>query len=625
MVFVRKRLTKVIILFCHFLCRMKNHLVKSVVFMPFHSHRFIFFITLQCVLSTRLILAIVLLMKRIGMLAMVVFAAMTLMAATKLPVVRISTTTTIDNRKKVPARMQAGDYDGAIGIKLRGNSSLSFNQKKYTIELRDEKGDEKDFPLLGMPAHSQWVLLAPYNDVSMMRDPFAFQLWRDMGHWGPRTKMVELYVDDDYRGIYILCEAIKRGEQRVNVSKLKKTDVEGRELTGGYILRIDAYDQDDATFISKVPGIGEGIMTSQIVWSCIYPKKKNLQAEQLAYIEAFIDSVELTIQSEHFTDPQWGYARYIDVPSFVDYFIHTELSLNADGYKRSAYFYKEKDKEDGSIGKLFAGPVWDYNLAYGNCNFCNADNIEAWCFEGGNTQPTPALWQRLLQDPSFRKAVKTRYKSLRKGILSDKAINKYVSTQAKMLSPYAGRHFEKYPELLVSEEQKKNPVSGGFGGFPFGGFPQMGNDSIAGGFGGFPFGAFPPMGNDSIAGGTHGFPFGGFPQMGNDSIPGGFRGFPFGGFPQMGNDSIAGGFGGFPSMDGFSMDGFGGFGDAIGWYAAYRVSSYDEEIAVLREWLLNRLAFLDRNIERFDKDFKPHVQELKEITMPQFNGFPFFR
>ena len=84
--------------------------------------------------------------------------------------------------------------------------------------------------------------------------------------------------------------------------------------------------------------------------------------------------------------------------------------------------------------------------------------------------------------------------------------------------------------------------------------------------------------------------------------------------------------GNVPMPEGFGMPGgFGGFGDAIGWFAAYRVSSYDEEIAVLREWLSNRLAFLDRNIERFDQDFEPRVQELKEKTMPQFNGFPFFQ
>ena len=102
--------------------------------------------------------------------------------------------------------------------------------------------------------------------------------------------------------------------------------------------------------------------------------------------------------------------------------------------------------------------------------------------------------------------------------------------------------------------------------------------------------------------------------MGNDSIPKGFGGFPFGGFPPMGDAPMPGGFGGF-----------GAFGDAISWFAAYRVSSYDEEIKVLREWLSNRLAFLDRNIERFDQDFEPRIQELKERTMPQFNGFPFFQ
>ena len=316
--------------------------------------------------------------------------------------ITINVDSPLNAQQKVTAHMKAGHYDGTIGIKLRGNSSLSFNQKKYTIELRDGEGKEINAPLLGMPAHSDWVLLAPYNDVSMVRDPLAFQLWRDMGHWGPRTRMVELTLNGEYRGIYILSEAIKRGEHRVNISKLKKSDVEGRDVTGGYLLRIDTFDEDDATFKSNVPGIGDGIMTSEITWSCIYPKKKKLQPEQLDYIQSFIDTVEQVIQSDDFANPKCGYAKYIDVPSFVDYFIHTELSLNADGYKRSAYFYKEKQHADGTGGKLVAGPVWDYNLAYGNCNFCNANNIEAWCFEGGNTNPTPAFWQRLLQDPAFR-------------------------------------------------------------------------------------------------------------------------------------------------------------------------------------------------------------------------------
>ena len=504
--------------------------------------------------------------------------------AQKLPVITITTETPLNAQKKVTAHMKTDGYDGPIGIKLRGNSSLSFNQKKYTLETRDADGKELDVSLLGMPAHSDWVLLAPYNDVSMLRDPLAFQLWRDMGHWGPRTTMVELTMDSDYRGIYILSEAIKRGKERVDLNKLKKSDVAGRDVTGGYLLRIDTFDDNDATFTSKVPGIGEGIMNSQIVWSCIYPKKKNLQPEQFAYIQTFVDSMELAIQGEDFADEQKGYPHYIDVASFVDYFIHTELSLNADGYKRSAYFYKEKLNDDGTGGKMHAGPVWDYNLAYGNCNFCNANNIEAWCFEGGNTNPTPAFWQRLLQDPSFRKAVKVRYKELRKTVLSTMQLFDYIDYNAKILAQFADRHFNKYPELLVSPERAKASQ-------------QPGNTQQGfGGFGGFP-------------GGFRGF-------------PGGFGGFPggFGGFPSGFGDGGSGGFGGFGMGDG-------GFEfDPVGMFANYRVSSYDEEITILKKWLADRLAFLDANIERFDKDWQPRIQQPEERKMqfPQFpgGGFP---
>ena len=548
------------------------------------------------------------------LLPLLLMTALAVQAQKGLQTIAITTSTPLNAQKKVTAHMTMPGYDGPIGIKLRGNSSLGFNQKKYTIELRSDDGREVDASLLGMPAHSDWVLLAPYSDVSAVRDPLAFQLWRDMGHWGPRTQMVELTVDGHYRGIYILAEAIKRGKDRVNISKLKKTDVDGLSVTGGYILRIDTFNDDDATFTSKVPGIGEGNMSSQVIWSCIYPKKENLQPAQFTDIQNCCDTGEQVIQSDYFADPQRGYARYIDVPSFVDYFIHTELSLNADGYKRSAYFYKEKQHADGTGGKLVAGPVWDYNLAYGNANFANADNIEAWNFEGASNNPTPALWQRLLQDPAFRKAVKTRYQQLRKTVLSTKSIHAYIDRHAKLLKPYVDHHFQTYPELLVTEEQKTLlPKAQPFGTFPMmGGFPQMG-DSVPPFPGGFPMmGGFPQMG-DSVPPFPGGFPMmGGFPQMG-DSVPQFPGGFPMmGGFPQMGEMPQMGDFGGFGD--------FGGAGGAVGMFAAYRVSSYDEEIQILKQWLADRLSFLDRNIARFDKDWEPRIQPLVEKKM----SFPFF-
>ena len=160
------------------------------------------------------------------------------------------------------------------------------------------------------------------------------------------------------------------------------------------------------------------------------------------------------------------------------------------------------------------------------------------------------MWQRLLQDPKFRKAVKQRYQKLRKSVLSNKTINAYIDRQVKLLSQAQAHHFATYPELLVNEAQKqqfeerkqKDPMSG-FGGFPFGG----------------------------------------------GMIP---EGMPQGGMPSM-----------------------------VDLFAAYRVSSYDEEISVLKAWLANRLAFLDRNIARFDRDWEPRIQPLIEKKM-QFPGFP---
>ena len=393
--------------------------------------------------------------------------------SSNLPIVIIQTQQAINADEKVMGTMKIinngdgqtnyvtdtpNDYDGHVGIKLRGESSLNFNQKKYTIETWDALGNDTTVSLLGMPEESDWVLLAPYNDVSMVRDVFAYYMWTEMGHWGPRTQMCEVMVNGEYMGVYAFCERIKRDKNRVDISKLKPEDIEGRDVTGGYIVRIDAFDSNDETFVSKVKGIQQqrnwmgGVTTveANVTWTIYYPKKADLQPQQKAYIQSYVDSAELCIQSDEFADPEKGYAQLIDVSSFVDYFIHTEVSLNADGFKRSAYYYKEKDKKDGSRGLLFAGPVWDFNLAYGNCNFCNANNVQSWVYKGCETNPTPKMWRRLLEDPAFCNAVKSRYMELRQGILSEDSIDLFLDHYAALLDEAKDRQLKKYKEVLKS-------------------------------------------------------------------------------------------------------------------------------------------------------------------------------
>ena len=407
-----------------------------------------------------------------------------------LPIILIHTDTVVTAQAKVAGTMKVinrakglnsetdapTDYDGRIGIKLRGNSSLSFAQKKYTLKTWDQEGNDLNVSLLGMPAESDWVLLAPYNDISLVRDVFAFNMWTEMGHWAPRTQMCEVKVNGEYQGVYIFCEKIKRGKNRVDIAKLKQDDVEGRELTGGYIVRVDAFDEGDATFPSKVKGIPEGGgggwfwgapggPNTTVTWTVYHPKKAKLQPRQMAYIQDYIDRVEQSFQGPDWSDPDKGYARYVDVPSFVDYFIHTELSLNADGFKRSSYFYKDKDAADGTEARLVGGPVWDYNLAYGDCNFCNANDVNAWVYEGCTTNPTPAFWKKLTTDPAFMQAVRERYAQLRRTIISQESINAFFDSYAQLLDEAKDRHYAKYNDLFVDKSNQQEQAPGG--GWPW--------------------------------------------------------------------------------------------------------------------------------------------------------------
>lgn len=347
------------------------------------------------------------------------------------------------------------NYNGSIGIELRGNSSQSFDQKQYAVETRTSTGENFNVPLLGMPAENDWVLYAPWNDISMIRNVMAYHLWDKMNHWGPRTRMVEVLLNGEYQGVYVLTESIKRDKNRVSTAKLKEDDISGNQLTGGYIMKIDASNSEtDKSFESKIPGLVSGnggfggSSSTTVTWLYHYPDPKEIQPEQEQFIHDYIDMIEALIQSDDFDDSTEGYSKYLSLPSFIDYFIHSELSLNSDGFKRSAYFYKEKLGDDGTKGKFKAGPVWDYNLAFGNCNFCKGNQMNAWSYEGCETLPTPAMWDRLLEDPNFANAVQCRFKELRNGILNDDYINTYIDAYADTLAEAQVRHFEQWDVLL---------------------------------------------------------------------------------------------------------------------------------------------------------------------------------
>ncbi len=131
------------------------------------------------------------------------------------------------------------EYNGKIGIEYRGSTSLSFPKFPYGFETRDETGEDKSVSLLGMPKESDWTLNASYNDKTLMRDGLAYILAGDIMAYAPRVRYTEVIINDEYQGIYLLVEKIKRDKNRVDIEKLEPTDNDGDALTGGYIIKLD--------------------------------------------------------------------------------------------------------------------------------------------------------------------------------------------------------------------------------------------------------------------------------------------------------------------------------------------------------------------------------------------------
>ncbi len=343
---------------------------------------------------------------------------------------------------------QKFNYNNFIAIETRGNSSQSYPQKQYGIELRDSvTGADLDTTLVDMPKEEDWVLYAPYNDISMLRNVLTYHLWNEMGHWGPRTRYCEVILNNEYVGIYILMESVKRDANRVNVAKLTSSDTAGRDLTGGYIMKIDKKNNaSDLGFVSKVKSTNN----QDINWLYHYPDSNDIRPVQQDYIHKYIDTVELLIASPGFADPKNGYRKYLSVQSFIDYFLINEFSRNIDAYKASSFFYKEKLEADGTEGMLKAGPVWDYNFAFGNASFCSGAQTNGWMYDGcvPATLPTPAMWRRLIGDSNYVNAVKCRYLELRKSILDTNYLFQYLNRYAfDTLDAPQKRHFAKWKIL----------------------------------------------------------------------------------------------------------------------------------------------------------------------------------
>jgi hypothetical protein len=323
-------------------------------------------------------------------------------------------------------------------VAIRGSSSATANKKSYRVELQNDDGTDRKEPLLGFPSNSDWILYASYFDRTFVRDALAYELWRDMGYYAPRTRYVELFINTSadatapshYAGLYVLIEKIKRAKSRVNIARLRPSDTNEPAVTGGYLLKKDRFKQGD-----------RGFQTPRgIAMYYAEPKGREINARQELWLTNYINKMEDVLFSEQFRDPSTGYVKYLDTDSFVDYHWIVEVSRNADALWVSQYFHLDRG------GKLKAGPIWDWDLSFGNTQFEQSFNTEGWRWTG--IRGEHYLWYtRLFEDIEFLQRYVDRWSELRRSVFATSNVLAKVDRLADEIRTAQARNYARWPSL----------------------------------------------------------------------------------------------------------------------------------------------------------------------------------
>ena len=313
---------------------------------------------------------------------------------TGLPVVYVNTQGGVGVYSKteyVPASMSIKGTKKLPGLEAvtcsirgRGNTTWTWPKKPYLVKLEERAS------VLGFPKHKRWVLLANFMDRTLMRNLVSMKVSSMMTNlaWTPHCQPVELVLNGKHVGSYLLIEQVRVDKNRVNITEMTQDDNGATTVTGGYLLELDFhYDNEFQWKDHNIP------------FAVKYPDPEDLTSYQKNYIKSYIAEVSNVIYGSNFADPQNGYAKYLDVDSYIDYWIVYEVMTNHElGNPGSVMFHKDRG------GKLTAGPCWDFD--WGVLSFYTSNGANGLINKH-------AIWyDRLFQDDTFKAKVKARFNEL---------------------------------------------------------------------------------------------------------------------------------------------------------------------------------------------------------------------
>lgn len=356
-----------------------------------------------------------------------------------LPVLLINAGTAIGDGVKTDATLAVivehdgtlGDLDaaprafaGPIGIEIHGSSSSGYPKLGYRFECRDTDGEDANCALAGLPEGSDWVLNAPYSDKTYMRNALAYALGREVaarrGEWEPRTQFVEIYLDDRYQGIYVLTERVSREPERLAIPRTTRPD---GIVAGGFIVKVDQHRSAGFDTARATP----------IDWAD--PHAGEVTADEAAYLASWFDRLEAALAGDAAAWPAW-----IDVDGWIDHWLLNELAHNIDAFRLSAYLWTDGPP---GVARMHAGPLWDFDRAFGDVNYCEAWTTDGWIYDSldrcGYAYQFPFWWERLRSDPAWLALERARWQELRAGPLADDAIAARIAAMRAETAEAEGR------------------------------------------------------------------------------------------------------------------------------------------------------------------------------------------
>ena len=258
-------------------------------------------------------------------------------------------------------------------IRGRGNSTWGVHPKKPFQLKFDDKTE-----LLGMPEDKKWIFLAEFSDKTLLRNKIAFEMgYLSNLDWTPQSVFTEVMINGSYNGTYNISQKVEESDYRVVLGDT------------GYLLEIDQLgrlDPDDVYF-----------RTNKFLINIKEPDTE-YNSSEFNYVNELINEFEDALMGAQFTDPATGYAKYIDLDSFIDWYLISEITKNQDSKDFSSIFLNVIPGE-----KIKMGPLWDFDLAFGNVDYSECE------YPTGFWVKDHAWYSRLFEDEAFVGKVQERF------------------------------------------------------------------------------------------------------------------------------------------------------------------------------------------------------------------------